>query len=81
MSAKGTKTRYHTRVEPDTLPALDLLSADLGFFVDVPGTYYGEPSKPDLLDALAAAYRRDPAGLVSKLQAAGVTGAGSPPPR
>ncbi len=81
MSAKGTKVKYTTRIEPDTLPALQSLAADLGFFADTPGRYYGDPSSPALLDALAAAYRADPSGLANKLRAAGIAGEGPPPPR
>ena len=34
----------------------------LGFISTAPGKYQGHPAPGDMLDALAAAYRRDPAG-------------------
>ncbi|MBX3056909.1 MAG: hypothetical protein KF770_10595 [Anaerolineae bacterium] len=81
MSAKGTKTRYIARIEPDTLPALQDLATDLGIFADVPGRHYGDPSPPGLLDALAAAYRANPTAVTTALRALGIAGDGPPPPR
>lgn len=68
--ARSYKYAYQVRIEQNTLPELQTLSASLGFLVENPGATQGNPSPASLLDALAAAHRADPAGLVATLAAA-----------
>ena len=72
MTAKGTKYKYTVRIEPETLPSIQDLSARLGFFVTTPGRYYGDPSPGNLLDIMAEMYKRDPASLTAALRSVGV---------
>ena len=67
---RSYKYSYQVRIDPDTLPELQTLSASLGFLVENPGATQGNPSPAAFLDALAAAHRADPAGLVATLAAA-----------
>lgn len=60
---------WTARIEKGTLTALQELAASLGFVATAPGLYQGAPAPADLLDALAAAYRRDPDGTYRALQA------------
>lgn len=53
---------YKVRIREETLPELQTLAGQLGFTVTTPGRYLGDPSPAALLDALAAAYDRDPGG-------------------
>ena len=66
---------YRVRIEKETTPALQELAAGLGFISDAPGYRQGSPSPGAMLDALAAAYRRDNAAVVSALREIGVTAA------
>ncbi len=63
---------YRVRIEKETTPALQDLAADLGFIVTRPTRFTGQPSPGSLLDTLAAAYRRDPGGVVGALRALGI---------
>ena len=53
---------WTARIDPASLPMLQSLAASLGFVVDAPGGFEGQPSPTALLDALAAAYDHDPGG-------------------
>lgn len=64
--------RWSAKIRRDTLPELQQLASRLGFIVDTPGRHDGEPATPKLLDALAAAYRRDPAAVHRALTEIGV---------
>lgn len=54
--------KWTARIKRESLPLLQSLAGDLGYIIDTPGGYFGEPSAPAMLDALAAAYRDDPGG-------------------
>lgn len=54
--------KWTARIKRESLPLLQNLAGDLGYIIDTPGGYFGEPSAPALLDAIAAAYERDPGG-------------------
>lgn len=60
--------RWSAKIERTTLPELQKLARGLGFVVTTPGIHDGDPATPKLLDALAAAYRRDPRGTYLALQ-------------
>jgi hypothetical protein len=62
---------WKASIDRETLPVLQEIAGKLGYIVDVPGGNFGNPSPPAFLDALAAAYQRDPAGLLAALRAAG----------
>lgn len=76
--ARKYKYRYQASIDRETLPHIQALSRDLGFLVETPGTYYGEPSPPALLDSLAAVYRTDPAAVTAALRGLGVVGEAEP---
>ena len=60
---------WNARIQKDTLAALQTMAGELGFVVTQASRYQGMPSPPDMLDALAAAYRLDPAGTLDALRA------------
>ena len=62
MVRKTKFYRWSAKIERNTLLALQAMAESLGFIVTAPGGKLGNASPPALLDALAAAYRRDPAG-------------------
>ena len=62
MAAKRKYYRWSAKIDRGTLPRLQALAESLGFIVTTPGGKMGDPSPPALLDALAAAYDRDPGG-------------------
>jgi hypothetical protein len=72
MARKTNFYRWSAKIKRETLPDLQELARDLGFVVEAPGGFVGNPSPPDLLDALAAAYERDPDTLTACLRSAGV---------
>ena len=75
MSPKGLKATiqdYRPILSIEARDALTELAAGLGFIVTRKGTYYGNPSPPAMLDALAAAYQRDPGGVHLALKVIGV---------
>lgn len=78
---KARRYVYQARIDPDTLPALQSLAGDMGHYIAHPGASYGDPSPPSLLDALAAAYRANPAAVTAALRTLAITGSGPPPPR
>ena len=69
---KPTIKDYRPILSIEARDALTELAAGLGFIVTRPGTYYGKPSTPAMLDALAAAYATDPGGVHLALKVIGV---------
>ena len=59
---------WNARIQKDTLTALQSMAGELGFIVTPASRYQGQPSPPDMLDAIAAAYRADPAGTLAALR-------------
>jgi hypothetical protein len=76
--ARTYKWSWNARIQKETLAALQELAGGLGFIVTTPGKYEGSPSAPALLDSLAAAYERDPAGVKLALRVLGVVAQSSP---
>jgi len=76
MKPPGKHHLYHARLSANTLPHLQELASNLDFVVNHPGAKYGDPSPPAMLDALAAAYRRDPVAVEQALRELGVEGGG-----
>ena len=74
-----TDYSYRVRIKEKTTPALQDLAAALGFFATKPGRYLGYPSPAALLDALALAYRADPAAAIRAMQSIGVINVATPP--
>ena len=70
--------KWTARIKRDSLSLLQELAGELGFIIDTPGGYHGEPSAPAMLDALAAAYRRDPGGVKLAFKVMGITPSGEP---
>lgn len=68
MAKRAYKWVWTARINQDSLPELQRLADSLGFLVTVPGGFYGDPSAPALLDALATAYRKDPGGTALALK-------------
>lgn len=60
---------WNARIQKDTLAALQSMAGELGFIVTQASRYQGQPSPPDMLDALAAAYRANPAAVLASLSA------------
>lgn len=60
---------YRPTLDPETRDLLNDLADKLGYRVINPGRHFGQPSPPQLLDALAAAYRADPAAVAAALAA------------
>jgi hypothetical protein len=69
---KTTYYRWSAKIQRESLPALQEMAGKLGFTVDTPGGFQGIASPPAMLDALAAAYQRDPAGVTLALRVIGV---------
>ena len=72
MSSRIRKTAikdYRPILKIEARDSLTDLAEALGFIVTRKGTYDGLPSVPDLLEAIAAAYRADPAGTLAALRA------------
>ena len=63
---------WNARIQKDTLAALQSMAGELGFIVTQASRYQGKPSPPDMLDALAAAYRLDPEGVALAFRVLGV---------
>ena len=72
MAKRAYKWTWNARIQPETLTALRDLAGSLEFRVTTPGKYEGTASAPALLDSLAAAYERDPAGVRLALKVLGV---------
>ena len=60
---------WNARIQKDTLAALQSMAGELGFIVTQASRYQGQPSPPDMLDALAARYRADPDAVLDALRA------------
>ena len=60
---------WNARIQKETLAALQTMAGELGFLVTQASRYQGKPSPPDMLDALAAAYRANPAAVLASLGA------------
>lgn len=76
------KYKYSWRlvVQETTRDSVQELAAATGFINDTPGAKFGDPSPASLLDALAAAYRRDPVLVARTLAALGVRPEKKPAP-
>ena len=61
--------KWTATIKKQSLTDLQDMAAGLGYFVTAPGGLTGRPSPADMLDALAAAYRADPAGTLAALRA------------
>ena len=75
MSPRIRKTAikdYRPILKIEARDSLTDLAEELGFIVTRKGTYDGLPSVPDMLDAIAAAYRRDPEGVALAFRVLGV---------
>lgn len=72
MVKKDVIKEYRPVLSPEARETLLALADSLGFTVKRQGTYHGEPSVRDMLHSLAAAYRRDPAGVRLALKVLGV---------
>ena len=59
---------WNARIQKETLAALQTMAGELGFLVTQASRYQGKPSPPDMLDALAAAYRLDPVATLDALR-------------
>ena len=73
MSPKSNKSgikSFRPVLSETARDALTELAAGLGFIVIAPSLYTGNPSVPDMLESLAAAYRTDPAAVLDALRAA-----------
>ena len=68
MAKRAYRWVWTARINQDSLPELQRLAEGLGFLVTAPGGFFGEPSAPALLDALAAAHRADPGGTALALK-------------
>ena len=71
MSPRIRKTAikdYRPILKIEARDSLTDLAEALGFIVTRKGTYDGLPSVPDLLEAIAAAYRLDPAATLDALR-------------
>ena len=72
MSPRIRKTAikdYRPILKIEARDSLTDLAEALGFIVTRKGTYDGLPSVPDLLEAIAAAYRLDPEATLDTLRA------------
>ena len=72
MSKRAYRWMWTARIQPDTLTKLQELAQNLGYVVDAPGGFLGEPSPAAMLDALAAAYERDSGAVIDALREIGV---------
>lgn len=72
MAPKRKYYRWSAKIDRETLPVLQRMAGELGFIVDTPGGKRGDSSPPAMLDALAAAYERDPGGVHLALKVIGV---------
>jgi hypothetical protein len=62
------KWRWTAPILRDTLPTLQEMADALGFIVTGNNAFTGNPAPADMLDAIAAAYRADPAGTLDVLR-------------
>jgi hypothetical protein len=78
MAKRPYRWKWTATIQRETLTALQSLANDLAFVVQVPGGFDGTPSPAAMLDSLAAAYERDPAGVRDTLIKLGVIWRPSP---
>lgn len=72
MAKRPYRWKWTAQIQRETLVALQNLANDMAFVVQVPGGFEGAPSPASLLDALAAAYGRDPAAVKDAFRKLGV---------
>lgn len=72
MAKRAYRWKWTAQIERETLTALQELAEKMGFVVQAPGGYYGDPSPSALLDSLAAAYRRNPTAVKAAMRELGV---------
>lgn len=72
MAKRSYRWKWTATITPESLPLLQSLAKELGYVVDVPGGNFGKPAPAAMLDALAAAYERDPGGVHLALKVIGV---------
>ena len=58
---------YRPILSLEARDSLKALAAALGYSVSRKGTYFGKPSAPDMLEALAACYRAAPDNTLAAL--------------
>lgn len=63
MVKRVYRWKWTAAIDPQSLPLLQGLAKGLGFTVKRHGGFQGDPSPAAMLDALAAAYERDPAAV------------------
>jgi len=73
------KWKWTATIKRESLTTLQDMAVTLGFLVTSPGGLTGRPSPADMLDALAAAYRRDPEGVALAFRVLGVVPPDAPP--
>jgi len=73
MTKRPYRWKWTATINPESLPLLQNLADSLGFTVKAPGGFEGKPAPAAMLDALAAAYRRDPAGVKLAFKVLGIT--------
>lgn len=78
MAKRAYKWKWTANIQPETLTALQGLANGLAFVVQAPGRYEGTPSPAAYLDALAAAYERDPKAVKQAMIGLGVVWRPSP---
>lgn len=76
-----TKQVYRPKLTEAERVELSGLARDLDFFIDNPSRYYGDPSPPAMLTALATAYATNPTAVAAALRELGIVGEGKPPER
>ena len=72
MVKRVYRWKWTAAIDPQSLPLLQGLAKGLGFTVKRHGGFQGDPSPAAMLDALAAAYERDPGGVHLALKVIGV---------
>lgn len=77
MASKAQIRDYRPKLTVQARDTLIEMARALGYIVTQPGRYFGEPTPPEMLDALAAAYRRDSGSVIDAMRDIGVD-AGSP---
>lgn len=69
LAMSAYKWRWTAPILRDTLPTLQEMADALGFIVTGNNAFTGNPAPADMLDALATAYRLDPAATLDALRA------------
>lgn len=78
MAKRPYRWKWTATIDPESLPQLQKLAERLNFVVRTPGGYLGKPAPAMMLDAIAAAYRRDPSGVKLAFKVLGITPDGQP---